>query len=257
VSAIVEGKKKIILAGTAALVEEDRELAWTQPHIRRQPDLKWIVGNYVQADVANSNGHIFPLEDLQHSIESIPNKALNVVHVPHRVVGHFVAAEMIGPSVESADDDAFQTPVVEALAAFYSYYFPELLPSMEMAHKEGQLFYSMESVPAQVTCKGKGSFEGCGKTFDYDGRTSETYCDHLNEIAARKVLHKPHFTAGALIIPPIKPGWKRAEIKEISALLSEESDSAEQTYNEVAEMSPHLGPESWERIMTFLLRAAN
>lgn len=256
-SVIVEGKNRLILAGTASLLGEsgDREVAWAEKHMAAQPDLKWVLGNYVQADVANSNGQIFPLDDLRVAVDSIPNKPLNVVHQPHRIVGNFTAAEMVHPTAESSDDTEGK-PVVEALAAFYHYYFPDLYPAMQMAHAEGQLFYSMESIPSDVTCRGKGSFEGCGRTFKYAGRTSASYCDHLNEVAARKVLHKPHFVAGALIIPPVRPGWKHADIKELSSLIVGD-DEAQQAYDEVAEMTPHLGPQSWERIVTFLLRAAN
>lgn len=255
-SVIVEGKKSVLLAGTASLIDDSREMAWAEKHVVKQPDIRWVLGNYVAADSYNSNGHLFLMDDLKDSITSIPNKPLNLIHLPHRIVGNFAAAEFVYPTEETAGS-GIDTPVVEALAAFYSYYFPELFPAIEMAHKEGQLFFSMEAVPSQLTCKGKGSFEGCGAQFDYDGRTSDTYCSHLNEVASRKVLHRAHFTAGALIIPPTRPGWKHADIKELSHLIENNLAEAEAVYDQVAAMSSHLEPRSWERIMAFLLSAAN
>jgi len=124
------------------------------------------------------------------------------------------------------------------------------------ARRNGSTYWtgnSMETVPESVTCKGKGTFAGCDQTYAYAGRQSSTYCEHLNESASRKVLHKPHYTAGALIVPPVRPGWKRADIKEITSLIEADADQAERIYAEVAAAVPHEDSKTWERIMQFLL----
>lgn len=260
-SVVVEGRRAVHLAGAAHLVEENRELAWAEAFVRKAPDVKWILGNYVQASTPdhptyNSNGHEFPYEDLKDSIKNIPNRPLNLLHAPGRRVGTFAAAEFVYPmDAEGASEDGSQPPIVEALAAYWAYYEPELLASIEMAHRQGALFFSMEAVPKEVTCKGKGEFAGCGQTFAYDGRQSPTYCDHLNEIASRKTLHKPMFTAGALIIPPVKPGWKNADIKEISHLIEENILEAEIAYDQISAEFSHLSPPEWERMMAWFLAA--
>lgn len=243
------------MIGAASLVEESdgREIAWAQPHIVRQPDVRWILGNFVQAEKPNSNGHIVETADLRDAMRTIPHKPLNVNHAANRRVGTYTAAEMVYPLGEEAA--AEQPPIVEALAAFWHYYEPELWPTVQMAHRSGNLFFSMETVPSTITCRGKGSFEGCGATFEYAGRQSSTYCDHLNEVCSRKVLHKPQYTAGALIIPPVRPGWKEASVKEVSAFVEERAEEAEVLYREVATEAPQGNPASWERIVTYLLSA--
>lgn len=248
----VEGNSRFYMAGMASIVEEDREVAWAQPHITRQADLKWILGNFVQAETPNSNGHIVTTADLEEAMKTIPHKPLNINHAPGRRVGTYTAAEMVYPTGENAAGEP-EPPIVEALAAFWHYYEPEIYPAIQMAHQEGQLFFSMETVPQSITCKGKGEFAGCDKTYEYAGRQSPTYCDHLNEAASRKVLHKPHYTAGALIVPPVRPGWKHADVKEITSLIEADVAQAERVYAEVASAVPHEDSHTWERIMTHLL----
>lgn len=252
----VEGNSRFYMAGLASIVEEDREIAWAQPHITRQPDLRWILGNFVQAETPNSNGHIVETAELKDAMKTIPNKPLNINHAPNRRVGTYVAAEMVYPTgtvISSTGENLSEPPIVEALAAYWHYYEPEIYPSIQMAHNEGQLFFSMETVPESVTCKGKGSYAGCDKTYEYAGRQSPTYCDHLNEQASRKVLHKPRYTAGALIVPPVRPGWKHADIKEITSLVEADIAQTERIYAEVASLVPHEDTRTWERIMTHLL----
>ncbi len=257
---IVERANSFHAGFTAAVVEEDREIAWAQPHVRKAPDVRWILGNFVQAATPenptyNSNGHSFPYEDLKDSIHGIPHRPLNLVHQANRRVGTFTAAEFVWPNGENADEAAAIPPIVEALACFWHYYEDALWPSVEMAHKEGQLFLSMEAVPETITCRGKGGFEGCGETYEYAGRQSPTYCKHLNEHASRKTLNKPVFTGGALIIPPVKPGWKNAEVKELSQLLESDLDEAEKVYEQVSAAAPYLDSKSWENITAWFLKA--
>lgn len=255
---VVEGSKSFQLGGLAYLVEEDREMAWAEAHIRRAPDVKWILGNYVQAATEefptyNSNGHSFPLEDLKTSVPDLIHRPLNLNHAPNRRLGVFTAAEFVWPTDESAGGN--DVPIVEALACYWAYYEPELLTSIELAHKEGALFFSMESVPEAITCRGNALHEGCGKTYEYAGRQSPNYCDHLNEKASRKTLHKPRFTAGALILPPVRPGWKNADIKELASVIESNMEEAEKAYEQVALEAPHLDPASWEKIALFFLSA--
>jgi hypothetical protein len=257
VAIIVEGKNSFQVGGSAYIVEEGREMAWAENHIKRAPDVRWILGNYVQAATEdhptyNSNGHSFPYEDLKDSVPELIHRPLNLNHAPNRRLGVFTAAEFVWPTIEGAAADV---PLVEALAAYWHYYEPELFASVELAHKEGSLFFSMEAVPNSITCRGNGVFEGCGQTFEYAGRQSPSYCSHLNEKASRKVLHKPRFTAGALILPPVRPGWRNADITQISSLIESNLEEAEKAYEQVSKEAPHLDPVSWERIAAFFLSA--
>lgn len=246
---IVEGAKALYLGAQAHLIEEGREMAWAEKHVRSQPDLKWILGNFVEADNPNENGHIFPLEELETAQASIANKPLNMLHRAHQIMGHFAATEMMWPTGEQA---AEQHPHVEALSAFYRYYFPEMLTLLEAAHATGSLFYSMECIPARIGCVA----DGCNGDFEYMGRTDPSYCSHVNANGGHKKLRAPHFTAGALIVPPVKPGWKKADITELSGLIEENIREAEAAYDQVQADFPHLGPKEWEAMMAHLLAYA-
>lgn len=248
---IAESRRGIHLLGTARVVENDREFAWAEKHVHHSPGNRWILGNFVEANNPNQNGHIFPFEDLQTSIDHIPHKPLNLLHIPGRRVGTFAAAEFVYPNESAADGSG--NPIIEALAAFWEYYERDLWPSIQMAHREGTLFFSMEAVPESLTCKGKGDYEGCGGTFEYAGRQSPTYCDHLNLVASRKVLHKPVFTGGALITPGTKPGWRNARVKELSKLIEDDLEQADLLFREIADEAPHMSTLQIENVMAWFL----
>lgn len=253
---IVETGKKIVLGSQAFLLEEDRELAWAENHVVRNPAYRWIVGNFVEADRANDNGHIFPLQDLEQHKDSVKFSPLNMLHRAHYIVGAFAASEMIYPlqaesphSATAATD--VQNPYMEALAAFYRYYFPDEAQLIEKAHAEGALYYSMEAVPESLRCT------TCEREFAYDGRQSPTYCADLQQPGAKKVLIHPHFTGGALILPPARPAWKRADINELSALITRYEQEAEMAYENVKKELPHLGPNEWEIMMAQVMMQAH
>lgn len=250
-SVIVEGPKSVFLGAQAWVVEDGRELAWAETHVVRNPALKYIVGRYVEASTANDNGHIFDLAELGQAQKTIPNSPLNMLHHPHYIVGNFIASELIYPTEASAGAEQPLNPYVEALSAFYRYYFPDEYLEVEKAHASGSLFYSMECVPQTVKCAAV-----CGMSYAYDGRQSPTYCDHLNQPAAKKRLGNPHFMGGALIIPPAKPGWKGADITEMSSLIAAHAEEADTAYRAVKTQLPHLGESQWEAMVAQLMKMA-
>src|ERR1035438_1430391 len=115
----IERGDRFLLGARAVLVEDSKELAWAEKYVRHDPDLKWVLGNFVEADNANQNGHIFPLDDLKVARASIPNKPLNILHQGNYIVGAFTAAEMLWPESDSAvsADQQLTHPYIEALAA--------------------------------------------------------------------------------------------------------------------------------------------
>lgn len=253
---IVERKDRFLLGASAHLVEDSKETAWAEKHVRQDKDIKWVLGNFVEATSPNENGHIFPLEDLKKAVETIPHKPLNMLHHGNYIVGSFAAAEMIWPERSASEDAAsVGNPYVEALSAMWRNQFPVEFDLVEKAHKDGALYYSMEAIPETLNC----TVDGCQfkeNAVAYDGRTSDTYCDHMNKPRGQKVLNKPHFGAGALIVPPVKPGWKRADINELSNLLNENQDEAEAVYAQVEKEFPHLTPKEWELYMHLVILSA-
>lgn len=238
-----ETEQAIHFGGAVQLIEDDgRVKAWAEKHVRSDPDIGWILGNYVEADNPNDNGHIFPYEDLVAARETVIHKPLNMLHHGRYIVGAYVGAEMHDPEKEEAG-----FPVMEALAAFWRSQFPEEYDLVRRAYAEGACFYSMEAVPESIGC----TADGCGMVAKYVGRQSDTYCAHLREGKGQKRLIKPHFNAGALIIPPVRPGWKRADISELSKLMEDNEALAAQ----IDEEFDHLPPREWEAMMAMVLEA--
>lgn len=248
---VVKGENSYFLGSRAYVLNEDREMAngsWASKHMTTNKAFKWILGRYVEADNANSNNQYWTAGDLQLKHPTVKYAPLNMLHQQKNIVGAYVASEMLYPTDEKADGTP-QNPYVEALAAFWSYYFPGELAAVEAAHAEGSLFYSMECVGDTVTFRDGASEE----TFPYRGPQDESYGAWNENRAAIRQLDNPHFLGGALIIPPVKPGWTNAEIKDISKYVSEHQEMSEMVYNGVKEQANHLSPVQIEAITLELI----
>lgn len=223
--------------------------AWAERHVTVDPNIRWLLGNFVEADRANQNGHIFPLEDLRPAVASIEHKALNVLHREQQVIGTFAGGQLVMPDGTEltaedtvAEGDPF--PIMQSLAAMWVRRFPEDFLAIRGAHAEGALYYSHETVPAEVSCP------ECDLRVPFAGMMDESYCDHMNaSMIAPMRLHDPVFSGGAVIIPPARPGWNRAEMSKISAFLQEEPELAEQIHDAIASDLPDIDPRLWERLM--------
>lgn len=250
----VERADRFLLGARAHILDDTKEMAWAERHVRHDPNIKWILGNFVEADNPNENGHIFPLEDLKLAQQTIPNKPLNMLHHGNYIVGAYVAAEMLWPETGEVVTEAVEGhPYIEALSAFWRHQFPEEYELVQKAHDSGGLFYSMEAIPETLTCP---KDDCSAKEVAYVGRQSDTYCAHMNAPRGKKILNKPHFGAGALIVPPAKPGWKRADINELSSLLNTNADAAEAIYAHAQSEFPHLDPSGWETLMGLVMLQA-
>lgn len=254
-SVAIEGNHSFFIGSRAVLLDPSRDTAssWASAHVQPNPAVKWVLGKYVEADRANNNKQYWYFDDLKKAQPTITHAPMNLNHHAKSIVGAFVATEMMYP-VGEGEEAATQNPYIEALGAMWSYYFPEEYEVVKAAHDEGALFYSMECVAETVTC---GGDFGCGETYEYAGRISETYCAHLNEHISWKILNNPHFLAGALIIPPEKPGWSGAEIKELALVVTEQAEQAEAIYASLAQEFPQEEAFQWEERMLSLMARAH
>lgn len=247
----LETNTGFLYAGTARLYDPTaHDQAWAERSVLFNPALKYVLGNYVEADRANFNNQYWSLADLQTAHQSIKNGPLNIGHRRHSIVGHYMDTELLYPTDAAAGDESH--PYVEALACFYEYYFPDEYKLVERAYASGQLFFSMECIAKSVTCSGDS---GCGIEYEYAGAKSETYCAHINDGASVKQLNQPHFLGGALIIPPDKPGWGGAGVNELSALVQDSLEDAERVYEFAKAETPHLEVSQWEQMMAMILQA--
>ena len=243
------GKNSYFLAAPAALVNDTHETAssWAAQHIVANDAIKWVVGKYVEADNANSNGQYWSLEDLRVAQPTINNTPMNMLHKPRNVVGAWLHNEMIYPTDEAAEE---ANPYIEVLGAFWKYYFPEELAVVEAAFEEGNLFLSMECVAETITFD-NGERE---ETFEYKGPFHVDYGDWNKDSSAIRKLNQPTFLGGALIVPPVAPGWKRADVKDLSNLVKCHAALAEQTFEAVAASAPHMDDTQVEGVTLELLR---
>jgi hypothetical protein len=261
-----------VVGGQATLVDDTGTMlrAWAERYVRHDPDIRWIVGNYVEADQANNNGHIFPLTELVAAQATIPGKPLNMLHRERHIVGYFAGAQLLDAAGSEYQPKttagtvtfssgtmncttsnaantlaaAMQRPYIEALAGIWHSRFPDEFFEIQRAHKEGTLFFSMEAVPEAVSCP------TCSRQAVFAGFESDEYCAHMQGITGPKILHKPVFAGGAIIIPPVRPGWDHADVKSIA------SDQTEATYADITEEFPHLTSRDWEWMMAQVLELA-
>lgn len=242
----------LAMVGRATLLDDTGLLkAWVERVVRKDPDLRWIVGNYVEADIANDNGHIFPLEDLRTAQHTIAGKPLNMLHRDHYIVGSYAGAQLMANGKELTADDApgKESPYVEAVAGMWHTRFPEEYFNIQRAHKDGSLFFSMEAVPAEVSCP------DCAHRVVFAGSDSETYCAHMRGPIGPKILHNPVFAGGAIIIPPARPGWSRADVKDITASL-DKYNQAPALFSQFATDAPHLDQSTIEQLMAQVMIVA-
>lgn len=266
---ITGGRARLVDDGTTGLK------AWAERYVRKDPDIRWIVGNYVEADAPNSNGHIFPLAELQAAQHTLAGKALNMLHREQYIVGAFAGAQLVDaqgkewvpPAVASGTTAsnslnsmelltaattattttnikiAMPNPYVEAVAGLWHSRFPEEYFEIEKAHKEGTLFFSMEAIPEAVSCP------SCQVEAAFAGYESDDYCAHMQGPTGPKRLHRPVFAGGAIIIPPVRPGWDRADIRTIA----QAHERADEICTVMASEMPELEPDQWEWLMAEVL----
>lgn len=252
---VVERAKRIVVASQAFLIEgEERELAWAEKLVKPNVLYAWVLGRLVGAGELNQNGHMFDADELRAQAHTLVHAPMNMLHRPHQILGAYVGAELVYPTdgapsaVAALGEATPANPFIESLAAFWRYYWPDEYAMVKLAHDAGQLAQSMECIPRTVTCL----TGGCERTYEYAGRVSESYCEHLQTgHAPPRKLNMPHFSAGAVVLPPARPAWREAKVSELMAATSD--DDLSDLYDQVAAAFPHLDPTDWESTMAQLL----
>lgn len=260
---LIEGPRSYHLAAPMQLVDEghDKLTAWAaaREHIKIRPDTAWLMGHFVEADRLNENGYLFGLEDLIQAHPTVVHRPLNMGHHEHHNIGTFVATELLFPAnVPASADGVMDKPYVEALASMWKNVYVAEHLAIVGAQRLGASYFSMEAVPASLTCLFTENGVECGQTFPFDGLWSPTYCQHMqDDLRSPKKLNDPRFIGGAVIIPPLKPGWRQADLAEVAAneLVRRHGEQAEAIYAHMASESGHLDDDVLEQMMVELLRA--
>lgn len=246
---LFEGKRSIFLGAQAQLIDTQKEVAsdWAVDKITINPANAWILGKFVEADNANNNGQYFAMGDLELAKPSIDHAPMNINHSSREIVGAFVASELVFPVGEQA---AQENPYIESLGVFWRFVYPDAYRLVQKAAAEGSLFYSMEAIPEYVSTVG-GADDSI--RYEYAGRTSPTYPDELNAREVPMRLGNPHFVGGALIIPPVRPGWSGANTGVVAEYMEECWQEAERAYEGIKSAAPHLDARVWEAAMAELI----
>lgn len=219
------------------------------------PYITWISGDFAEADNPNSNKQFWTKGDLELADYSIRYAPLNMVHKFRNPVGFYAATrkiDLVREDDEAADAEPQGTMKIEALSGLWSHIFPFEAALVEQANESGLLFYSMECRGTHLTCAGD---EGCGETFEY--MKTDTHCEHIKDRASIRHIVNPTFRGGALIVPPVKPGWKNAKASIYSEAVVEQAqkfaEQNEQQYKALVSDGASLTPGAWETLMAQVL----
>lgn len=208
------------------------------------PDRAFLVGRYVHGgNPPNRNGHVFKVEQLAKAQRMIPFSPLDMLHDPKRIVGTFAASTIVHPSptARQAAPAFTEAPYVKVLASVWSYHFPEATRAIQAAFENNTAFFSHSCLPSAVECP------SCGNSTPWLGYTHEDYCDHVQGVNA-KVFDDPLFLGGAVIIPPIKPGWGDAYITQVDRFINRHSEAAERAHEAIDALAGNATPREIEEL---------
>jgi hypothetical protein len=256
---LIERNGRLYLTNTARIVRavadvnEDMAAAANFEIEKSNPFVKWIVGDFVEADNPNQNTQFWTKDDLSMSEYSIKYAPLNMLHKQSTPVGFFASTRPIELKRDSAAKGG--TMKIEALSGMWSHLFPFESALVDQADDLGSLFYSMECRGTHLRCEGP---DGCGNQFDYSA--VETHCAHLKERASIRHIVNPTFRGGALIIPPVKPGWSNAHAGVVNQAVKDEAmryaEQTEAAYSQMRATGADLSPGAWEHLMASVLALA-
>lgn len=247
-------KKTDISSDLAAAVQDD---SWTVED--SNPMIQWIAGDFVEADNANENTQFWTAGDLELAEYTIRYAPLNMVHKFRQPIGFYAATKTVKLDREEAGltlvkpEEKAGSMKIQALSGLWTHIFPFEAAQAEAADDAGLLFYSMECRGTHLTCgtdEAKG-LQGCGKTFDY--MEIDTHCEHLLERSSVRHIVSPTFRGGALIVPPVRPGWKNASASVLTSAVMQEAaafaEQNEQQYNALNAGDGDLTASAWEHLM--------
>lgn len=185
----------------------------------------YLRGRFVGADEPNRNGAMWSTADLELGAATVAGGPLNWIHDEMNIVGCLMDGNLVGAKEAAADGQSIGAHIVST-AALWRFLFPQQASVVEKAAADGDLYYSMECVSSEVACVDLPGRPGCGMKVpyvEYDQK-SPGICSHLRERSSVRQFVDPIFLGGAIIVPPVKPGWAHANVEVVrqAAALAEE-----------------------------------
>lgn len=255
---VLERDDRLIFTNVARVVRSTDEVGedfanainWDSADTKNgNPYIKWIAGNFVEADNPNRNTQFWTKEDLALGEYTIKYAPLNMLHKNRNPVGFFLATKTV--ELEHASQGSAK---IQALSGMWTHLFPFESAMVDKADGDGLLFYSMECRGSHLHCAGPN---GCDQIFDYG---SDDLCEHLKERSSYRHIMNPVFRGGALIIPPTQPGWAEANAQVLEkALLDEAARFAEQNETAMIQLNSaghDLSASQWELLMAQIVSSS-
>lgn len=263
----VGGKVILTAPASTSFADLPKELAsrWQQMASGSE-NMMWLQGRFVEAQKANRNGAYWSTEDLQFGSMSVNHGPLNWLHQEKMVIGTIADNALIQPPETTSEqarrdgipavtsdlitDMVMPRPYLAAASAVWKWVHPDKVAAIESAHDQGKLYYSMECIGRAIACTTDESREGCGKEFDYVTAmvSPEKTCEHIASRSSARRIVDPSFLGGAVIVPPVQPGWGEARLE----VMRQASSLAEQTAASVGDLTT----SEWEQLMAAVVSYA-
>lgn len=195
-----DGKLRTIITGPL------REIA------RANQGFTYLRGRFVEADTPNGNGAMWTSEDLQMAEATVAGGPLNWLHQETKIIGTLLDGQMVAGREQSAAGAAIGNHIVSN-AVMWRFLFPNETRAIETAAANSNAFFSMECLSRAVACVDTPGRPGCGEEFPYEDYDAGRTCAHLSERTSVRRFVDPWFLGGAVIVPPVQPGWANANVE--------------------------------------------
>jgi hypothetical protein len=204
---VIESDNGLYLTAPASVLGSDRQAEWEQA-ATANPNFVYLAGRFVEADAPNRNNAFWSTPDLELAQATVTNGPLNWLHDEKHIIGTLTDSRMVYREAADAVGNHIQ-----AMSAIWKFIYPRETEVIEKASANNTLWYSMECVSETVTCIDGPGKPGCGDTFPYKTvqREPAKVCSHIREKSSIRRFNQPTFLGGAVIIPPVRPGWGKAD----------------------------------------------
>ena len=173
---------------------EIEEFAFAQ-ELRSQapnPNIKWLQGQYVEADTPNKNGQVWTAGEIAIKSVTPMFMPVTVMHDTRSAVGVIADTRLLVP-----DKDGVPRARLDNTLAVWGHRFPEVAEEIDENYQQGTLMQSMECVSPHYSCA------ECGQTFQKlpGGAEKANWCAHLSEAAGfgARILGNVVFTGTGLL----------------------------------------------------------
>lgn len=209
-----------------------------------------VAGRFVGGEKPNRNRALWTLDDLQLGEPTVRNGPLNWLHEDRHIVGSLTGSTLVqAREVAGSVGDEMLEPYIAASAAVWRWIWPEEAAVIEQASEAQKLWYSMECISETVVCSG---IQGCETEVAYmDYLKGDGVCDHVAQRASDRRFKNPTFLGGAVIVPPVRPGWADANLELMQAAEKFTEAAFEQAGR------PDVQDREWTALMAEVLRYAN